>query len=635
MARYFYDCETDGLLDTLTVVDSLVLDDIDTGEVHSFADQPGYRPVREGVAMLQAAQMRVGHNIIGFDDKAIAIVYPEYKPTGMAVDTLILGRLVFPDIKQQIDFGLNKKGKLPGQLMGRHSLESWGYRIGNYKGEYKDWCKEQGISGDDIWKTWRPEKQAYCVQDVAVTRTLFKRLLDRMEKQKWRGDCVSLEHDVKTIIDRQIERGFAFDHGAATKLHVTLTKAKLEIEEKLQTAFPPKTVTTAFYPKVNNKPRGYVKGQLFNKVSIEVFNPSSRQMIAARLREKFAWEPADFTDNGQPKIDESTLEGLEWPEAKLLNTYLMLEKRLAALVEGKQGWMKVVKSDGRIHGNVNTMGAATSRMTHNGPNISQVPSVTAPYGKECRSLFVAGPGYTLVGCDADALELRCLAHYMASYDGGAYVETVLRGDKAKGTDMHSQTSRAIGMEPTKLYQAGGRMAPGRDISKEWFYAYLYGAGDDKLGVIVGEQTGARARNRGRRDRAGFVNSLPALGMLITALKAKIEQQGYIFGLDGRTIPIRHAHAALNTLLQSAGAIVMKRALVILQGLLVSEGLHEWSDFSFVANVHDEFQLEVTPDKAERVGQLACDAISRAGEHYRFRCPLAGQSKTGPTWAATH
>lgn len=633
MARYFYDCETDGLLDTLTVVDCLVLDDIDTGEVHSFADQPGFRPVSEGVVMLMEAEMRVGHNIIGFDDKAIAKVFPWYKPKGFAVDTLILGRLLFPDIKQQIDFTLNKRGKLPGHLMGRHSLESWGYRIGNHKGEYTTWCKDNGIA--DPWKEWRPEKQAYCVQDVSTLRTTFKRFLARMEKQKWRGDCVSLEHDVKRIIDLQIERGFAFDHAAATKLHVTLTKAKLEIEEKLQAAFPPKTITTAFYPKVNNKARGYVKGQLFNKVSIEVFNPSSRQMIAARLREKFAWEPADFTDNGQPKIDESTLEGLEWPEAKLFNTYLMLEKRLAALVEGKQGWMKVVKSDGRIHGNVNTMGAATSRMTHNGPNISQVPSVTAPYGKECRSLFVAGAGYTLVGCDADALELRCLAHYMASYDGGAYVETVLCGDKAKGTDMHSQTSRAIRLDPKKLYQAGGRMAPGRDISKEWFYAYLYGAGDDKLGVIVGEQTGPHARSRGRRDRAGFVNSLPALGSLIAALKAKISRQGYIFGIDGRTIPIRHAHAALNTLLQSAGAIVMKRALVILQGLLVSEGLREWSDFAFVANVHDEFQLEVIPEKSERVGQLAAESIKLAGEYYRFRCPLAGQHSTGTSWAFTH
>lgn len=633
MASYFFDIETDGLLDSLTVVDCLVLDDLDTGEVTQYADEPGHTPIEVGLRKLMTAQALIGHNIMGFDLLAVAKVYPWFKFEGMVIDTLILSRLVFPDVRNQIDFTLQKKGRLPGRLMGRHSLESWGYRIGNFKGEYTDWCKENGIT--DPWKDWRPEKLAYCVQDVAVTRTLYVRLLARMTEQKWRGDCISLEHSIKRIIDRQITRGFAFDHLAATKLHVTLTRAKLEIEDQLQAAFPPKTVTTAFFPKVNNKARGYVKGVLFNKLSVEVFNPSSRQMIAARLREKFAWEPSEYTDNGQPKVDEGTLDGLDWPEAKLLNTYLMLEKRLAALVEGKQGWMKVVKSDGRIHGNVNTMGAATSRMTHNGPNVSQVPSVTAPYGKECRALFIPKPGTILVGCDADALELRCLAHYMASYDGGAYVETVLRGDKTKGTDMHSQTSRAIGLDPKKLYQAGGRMAPGRDISKEWFYAYLYGAGDDKLGVIVGEQTGSGARNRGRRDRAGFVASLPALGALTSALKAKVETQGYIYGIDGRVIPIRSAHAALNTLLQSAGAIVIKRAIVILHELLASEPLHEWSDFGLVATIHDEVQLEVKPEYADKVGQLAAEAIRLAGEYYTFRCPLAGQFATGPDWATTH
>lgn len=633
MSRIAFDIETDGLLPELTKVNSLVIEDLDTGELTSCADQPGFVPIEVGVKRLMVAQMVVGHNIMGFDLLALAKVYPWFRFDGIVVDTLVLARLIFPDVKKQIDFTLNKKGKLPGHLMGRHGLEAWGYRLGNFKGEYTDWCKANGIT--DPWAQWRPEMQDYCVQDVKVTVALFRRLLSRMEKQKWRGTCVSLEHDVQRIILRQIAFGFGFNEAAARQLQVELVGHKLRLEAELQKAFPPKTVETPFYPEANNKARGYVKGELFIKRKIVAFNPSSRPMIADRLKSKYAWEPSEFTENGQPKIDEGTLEGLPWPEAKLLNEYLMIEKRLAALAKGKQAWMKKVVN-GRIHGNVNPMGAATSRMSHNGPNLGQVPSVDVPFGKQSRALFgVFRPGYVLLGCDADALELRCLGHRMALHDGGAYIDVVLKGDKSVGTDMHSVNARALGLDPKKLYTVGAIQLPGREIAKTFFYAFIYGAGGDKLGSIVGERMGTRQSIiRGNRLKQALLSGVPALGKLVKKL-ADAVARGFIYGLDGRVIPLRSAHAALNTLLQSDGAILMKRALVIMDADFASAGLHYGSDYEYVANVHDEVQIEVKEEHAEMAGRIAAAAIRKAGEFYGYRCPLDAQFKIGRTWCDTH
>lgn len=628
--RIIFDIETNGFLDKLTTVHSLVMHDVDSGVSWSFSAFHGN--IAEGLKILAQAPVIIGHNAERFDVPAIQKVYPWFQPRGLVVDTLVLSRLIFPDIKKQIDFDLQKKGKLPGKLMGRHSLESWGYRLGDFKGEYTDWCKEQGV---DPWSQWRPEMQEYCEQDVVVTTKLFQRFLRAMANPKapWKGDCVSLEHAVARIVNRQMERGFAFDEAAAHKLHAKLVAHKIELEDKLQVAFPPKEIVTTIIPKASNKNYGYVKGVPFAKKRVETFNPGSRQMIAARLKEKYGWTPTEFTDGGEPKIDEKTLAGFSWPEAKLLAEYLMVTKRLGQLAEGKEAWLKAVK-DGRIYGLVDTNGAFTGRMTHRRPNMTQVPSNKKPYGLECRALFIAGAGWVLVGCDADALELRMLGGYMARFDGGAYIKTILSGKSADGTDMHSVNARALGLDPKKRYPVGGVELTGRDIAKVFFYAFIYGAGDEKLGTIMGK-AGDEARALGRKLRRRFLNGLPALAQLIEALHKSVEQRGFLYGLDGRVLPIRSKHAALNTLLQSAGAIIMKRALVILDETLASQALHYGSDYEFVANVHDEWQIESKPEHAEQIGQHAKEAIRLAGEWYGFRCPLAGNAVAGRTWAETH
>lgn len=625
MSRLAYDCETNGLIPELTKLHCLVLHDMDTGVREEFADQPGYAPIELGVKKLERAQMRLAHNAIGFDERAIKKVYPWYSPEGFLVDTLVLTRVLWPDIKRQLDFGLQKKGKIPGNLMGRHGLEAWGHRLGKHKGDYAKECKERGI---DPWAQWSPEMQEYCVGDVEVLVELAERCIRKMNKEGWRGDWLPLEHEVQKLIVRMEERGVAFDEEAAQRLHADLVKHKLRLEEELQKVFPPITREIPFYPKVNNKARGYVKGQLFIKKRVEVFNPGSRKQIAERLKAKYAWEPTEFTKSGEPALDEDTMAALPFAEAPILCEYLMVAKRLGQVAEGKKAWLRFVRN-GRIHPRVNPMGTATSRMSHSDPPIAGTPAVRKPYGKECRACFKAGEGYVQVGCDADALELRCKAGYLARHDGGKYIDTVLNGDKAKGTDMHSQNSRAIGWDPKSKVKVGANELPAREVAKTFYYAMIYGAFPPKLAEILGKSprfaAGAKAR---------ILAGITGMNKIMKSLEKRVKR-GFIYGIDGRCIPIRSSHAAFNTLLQSAGAIFMKRAWVIADTLLQLEGLVPGDDFEWILNIHDELQAEVRPQHVERFKHIVQEAIRLAGEHYSFACPLAGNADSGANWAETH
>jgi DNA polymerase I-like protein with 3'-5' exonuclease and polymerase domains len=264
--------------------------------------------------------------------------------------------------------------------------------------------------------------------------------------------------------------------------------------------------------------------------------------------------------------------------------------------------------------------------------MAQVPAGYSPYGHECRELFIVELHKVLVGADAAALELRVLAGYMARYDGGAYVRTVLDGNKDDGTDIHSVNAKALGLDPKGNYFDG---ESGRDIAKTWFYAFLYGAGDAKLGFILSRQKGTEAMAVGKNSRTKFMRNLPALASLVKKIKQAVKERGYLVGLDGRQLHIRSQHAAPNALFQNAGAVLMKKALVILDADLQSLGFIPGVHYEFVANVHDEWQIEADIDKGEVIGKAAVEAIRKAGEYYNFRCPLDGEYKLGRNWAETH
>jgi DNA polymerase I-like protein with 3'-5' exonuclease and polymerase domains len=291
--------------------------------------------------------------------------------------------------------------------------------------------------------------------------------------------------------------------------------------------------------------------------------------------------------------------------AELIRDYLMLQKRVAQI----ESWIEAVGTDGRVHGKVITNGAVTGRMTHQSPNMAQIPNHGSVYGAECRACWTVEPGNVLVGCDASGLELRMLAHYMKDQE---YIQAVVHGSSKDGTDIHTKNQRAAGL-------------PTRDAAKTMIYAFLYGAGPAKIGAIVGG-----GAEEGQKIIKKFLRATPALESLRERV-ADIAVKGRVPGLDGRKIWVRSEHAALNSLLQGAGAIVMKKALVLLADKIKD---NKW-DAKFVANVHDEWQIEVTKAHADEVGRAARQSIIEAGEHFKLRCPLDGEYKIGQNWAETH
>ena len=583
-SSYIFDLETDGLLDDVTKVHCIVLKDIETGESFGYHGKGVWT---EAIPKLEKADMICGHNIIKYDIPVLQKL-GAFNPKGIIRDTLVCTRLVWADVKQA-DF---TRTDFPRKLIGSHSLAAWGHRLGNYKGDY-----------DGGWEEYSEEMMEYCFQDVEVTNSLWQKILAK----NYSKQSIELEHEVAQIIYRQETAGFAFDAETAGKLYAELSGRKLELEEQLKGAFPNWEIKTPFIPKVNNKTRGYVKGVKTYKVRQVEFNPGSRDHVANRLIALRGWFPTDFTNDGKPKVDEDVLSKLPYPEAKLLVEYYTLIKRLGQLGDGRQAWLKVERG-GRIHGSCNTNGAVTGRATHAYPNVAQVPSCGAPYGKECRSLFTVPRGKKLVGVDVSGLELRCLAHYMAKYDGGAYGETVVNGD------IHTANQQAAGLDT-------------RPQAKTFIYGFLYGAGVGKLGEIVGKGPGAGSVLKKR-----FLEKIPALAKLIDRVQ-KASERGYLVGLDGRHLKVRSSHAALNVLLQSAGALICKQWMVEFDKALKDKGLLE--SCQQVAWVHDEIQLETKEDMANEIGLLAVECIQKAGEYFNIRCELTGEYNIGDNWAETH
>jgi DNA polymerase-1 len=461
-------------------------------------------------------------------------------------------------------------------MEGGHSLASWGDRLGFPKGDN---------TAPGFFDQFSPEMLDYCKKDVELTYKLHGHLNNLL--QAFSSRSIDLEHDVAKIVQTQVENGFKLDVPKAADL---LNDWELELEvihDELVDTFEP-TVKV-----------------MKTKTKLIPFNPGSRDQIAERLMRR-GWKPTKLTPTGKPVVDDEALKDVTIPEAQQIYRYMLLQKRIAQV----KSWLEAADKDGVVHGKVITNGAVTGRMTHHSPNMAQVPASYSPYGKECRECWIARPGYVLVGIDASGLELRMLAHYM---NDPAYTETVINGKKEDGSDIHSVNMRAAGL-------------PDRDTAKTFIYAFLYGAGAAKIGSIIG---GSAAEGRALIDK--FLEATPSLQRLKNKVSVVAKREGMLPGLDGRKLRVRSEHSALNTLLQGAGAIVMKQALVIFEKLLYSYRI----DFRFVANVHDEWQLEVPEAHAKFVGELGQRAIAQAGGVLQLRCPLAGDFAIGRNWAETH
>lgn len=587
MSNLVFDIEADGL--DPTKIFCIVAQDVDTMDVFTFDNTQ----LEEGYGLLRAADKLIGHNIIGYDLPAIKDITGLDLSNKKIVDTLVLSRLFKPTRE------------------GGHGLESWGYRLKFNKGEYG--------ANQDAWDAYCPEMLEYCKRDVELNTKVYQQL--RVESRGFTPTAVKLEHSVAKIIDEQRRNGFELDMRKAMLL-VAMFQEKLDATEaEVHETFRPKVIVDILKPKytksgklakVSEGPDGkgvrltdeeydimlQTNKPLKRETHIE-FNLGSRKQIGEYLIEA-GWTPKNFTPTGQPIVDEGTLSKVKGiPEAALIAKYLMLQKRLAQV----NSWIKAVEPDNRVRGYVNPNGAVTGRMTHSHPNMAQIPSSNSPYGKECRSCWTVKSGNKLVGIDASGLELRMLAHYMNDKE---YTNEILNGD------IHSANQRLAGLES-------------RNQAKTFIYAFLYGAGNAKIGSVV-----KAGQSRGKQLREQFLNSLPSLKSLIQRVQ-RDSKKGFLKGLDGRKVTVRSEHAALNTLLQSAGAIVMKEALVVLQGYFDKFKV----DAKFVANVHDEWQIECKEKDADDVGRLGVAAIAQAGINLNLNCPLDGDFNIGDGWHETH
>ena len=605
--KVFFDIETDGLDATKVHCICAMLDN-DEPTVYNFIGGEANGLFRKWLAS-ESVDTLVGHNIIGFDVPVLRRI------TGMdwsfnLRDTLVLSRLHNPSLE------------------GGHSLRAWGERLGKYKDDY------QGG-----WEEYSQEMLSYCQQDVRVTKNLYQHLSNQDD------EAIGIEHQTANIIKQQTDNGMILNEERAYELLSEMKEKVLDIEDEVHERFKPLplwidlvhpkdkmknkdgTISKRYQAQLDKGAHFYdeldaegdpaiasceVKQCAWGYFEYPDFNLGSRQQIAKYLQH-FGWKPKKFTDKGSIIVDEKILKSVRIPEAQLIVDYLTITKRVAMV----KSWVEAINEDtGRIHGNVNSCGAVTGRMTHSKPNCAQVPATrhdkktgevlwgfAGGYGADCRDLWTVPKGYKLVGCDASGLELRMLAHYM---NDDKYTNEILTGD------IHTANQKSAGLQT-------------RDQAKTFIYAFLYGAGDAKIGEV--SNGGAK---HGRMLKKNFLDNTPALKLLREKVTQSSEK-GWVTGLDGRKLHIRSQHSALNTLLQSAGAVIMKKALVLLDSYARQYDL----DYKFVLNVHDEFQCEVRNDQADFFGGLAVGAIVQAGKSFNLNCPLDGEYKVGKTWQQTH
>ena len=488
-------------------------------------------------------------------------------------DVPVLVRLFGPIRTRKLDTLIVSRMMYPEKSqnpLGGNSLACWGKHLGFEKDDY-----------NGGWNNVSQDMITYCIRDVEVNEKIWLAQQNFINKYP---KPISLEHIVTDIIASQIENGIAFNLREATRLDALLSLEKAEIEDNLRCTFPAKTEI-----RVSDKTGKRLKDK------ITIFNPGSRQQIAERLYDKYKWV-APKTDKGNPKVDSDVLKSLDFPEASKLATYFDLTKMQGQVTD----WCtrSANSRDGRIHGNVNPQGTVTGRMTASQPNLQQVNS-----DPRMRSLFLPTKGNVMVGIDASGLEARMLASRMAKYDNGKYAEVIL------SSDIHDYN----------MIQAG---IDSRAVCKTFFYGFIYGAGDDKISKITGQN--------GRTLKQRFLRNMPALKKLIDEVKFQVAKKKTITLLDGREVPCRSEHAALNVQLQGDGAIVMKLAQAILH-----TKINKTKEVKFMATVHDEWQLECPVEIAEDIGKAGVESIITAGEKLGVQMPLDGEYKIGNNWSETH
>ena len=565
------DIETDGL--DPTVVWCIVVQDIDTKEVTKFTP----KTVWAFNTWLDKGKTLIFHN--GLDVPVLEKLLGTDFTDTQVEDTMIMSQLVEP------------------RKEGGHSLASWGERFRFSKGDYTDWTH------------YTDEMLEYCIRDVEITTQLYKRLEGSVRDNR---DALELEYKIKEYCSEQERYGWYFNERKAYQVLQDVTDELRKAEEEVHSVFKPLPVwkratelksrfkrdgtrTLAYTKQVKLQCHTNDAGE-YGYYAYPQLNLGSRQQVARHLMH-YGWKPTVFTETLKPKVDESVLEDVDIPEAKVIGRYLMLQKRKSQL----DSWLDCFNIDTHsIHARVHTIGTVTNRMSSSNPNLQQVTAGNKEFGSDMRSLFTVHPGKVLVGADLSGLELRCLAHYMNDPE---YTNEILTGD------IHTKNQESAGLGT-------------RNEAKRFIYAYLYGGGDKLIGKIVGG-----GKKEGKEIKKAFLDNTPSLAELRERVE-KASHKGYLKAIDGRKIKVRSPHSALNFLLQSAGSIIAKRAWVI---------FHENCELPYhqLGVIHDEIQIECAPEHAESIGEQVVSAMRDTTVYYNLRCPINGEYKIGDSWKDTH
>lgn len=644
-----------------------------TNDIDKFNFKPeGIRnDLEKGVDALTRADFVVGHNIVSFDLNAIELIYPGFLDSlqGKVRDTLVMVRMIFADQKLR-DFKLKKQGILPGFLVGKHSLDSWGYRLGLHKGDYKADCKKIGI---DPWAYWNMPQEDYCENDVDVTEVVWNHIL----KAKWAEQATVLEHQIHELMGRVEHNGMKLNVAKASKLAddmiVESEKLKQEVRDHFDGWFVPKRkvhVRASWVNDVTRKKKyaqpkeaygeddsnpwwadivipkrdlkykdpmkaNRIAGAALCPIVYKEFNPGSRQNIIDRYTQLYGWIPTDFTETGQPSVNDDVLKKLDgvYPLAHELSEIFFLTKRASMIKTGDKSWLNHVDEDGLLHPYYNVGGTISGRAAHQNPNIGQVVKVkkdddgkilmgrAGRYGYEMRDCFIAPDGWTLMGVDLSGIEARCLANLTQDYDGGHLRDLIL----LPSSDIHTYN-----MEASEYITS-------REDAKTELYALMYGSGDENLGHIVQKQaTQNEKRIIGKSIRSDLMEGLPGLKQGDRFIQ-KMAKRGFLDGLDGRRLFIRKAFAALNLRLQSDGAVIAKKWAVLFEEYMEDAGyVHGWKgDYVINAWVHDELQTSIKEKIKEHGLELCIKAALDAGTFFGFGIPVDAQGDFGSTWAETH
>ncbi len=551
-------------------------------------------------SLINNADIIVGHNILSFDAPMLRAVLDLTIPNDKLFDTLLVSRLFEPDRKDG------------------HSLKAWGIKLGQHKTEFTDFSQ----FSDDMLK--------YCRNDVKVTELVYNKLMSEKERYKALDKSIEIEHKFAVLINEQIKNGFSFNVEKANTLYSILQKEYEELYEVVLTELPKKRLDSECYRKAKLEGRLLTetnetfsfadkKGKVIIKeIKYEIGNPTSRRQIAQYLIDEYKWVPTIFTETNLPKVSESILSTLPYDFAKKAARLFRIQKQLGMLNDGDNSWLKLVTSEGKLHGNVITNGTNTGRCSHNKPNVAQVDKKDL----RMRELFEPKKGWKLVGIDAASLELRILAHYLHRYDGGLFAEEVTKGD------IHSYNQNIMQLNE-------------RNSAKTAIYALVYGAGNEKLGKIVAEDAHESIENSNKLKHKGIVlrenieENFLGYKELLKDVDYAYQGRGFLIGLDGRPLHPRSDYSALNLLIQSAGAIIMKQALINSAKILIDNEYVLGVHYNYVANIHDEIQIEAEPSIIEEVGKCVVQAIRKTKEDFNLRCDMDGEYKIGPNWAATH